>query len=233
MLDSQDVYVEDLPRDRVLQLRDQVVAAAGQQKRRQRQRRAAGGVAVACLAIASILAVQVSQPTSAFATWQAVPRTLSTTGEGRAAIDDCRTAVEASLQTSGRKVPELTGVLSEARGKTRAALLRGTSEIALCISAPNSFHTAWTPTDPVPELKSEPIRVVGNGGSLDGDDPRYVYGEVSPSVGAVGVELNDGTTVTASTTDGYFLAWWPKAAAPEQVTAFDGSGAVLTVVDLN
>lgn len=53
-----------------------------------------------------------------------------------------------------------------------------------------------------------------------------LIGQVSPDVAAVQVVTADGCSFRASAANGYFLAWWPGAAAPRTVTAVTANGVI-------
>lgn len=232
MLDERTTFVEALPEDTTQRLRDCVVAAAATDKRKRRQRRGALTTLAFALIASLALGITLTQTKATYASWQAQPTPLDVADEGQPAVDSCLASLRENRPDESAATAARSGLIAEVRGDITATLLRGPSDLALCVVAPRSSHTAWTPTDQNPLSREELVRVVGNGGSLDGDEPRYVYGRVSRDAADVVVTLADGTRVAASVAKGYFLAWWPMATAPSTVSAMAENGKILQTLQL-
>ena len=57
-----------------------------------------------------------------------------------------------------------------------------------------------------------------------GDALTLVYGRVGDGVTVVTVDRSDGTSVQATVTNGWYLAWWPGSAAAKTAAVTSASG---------
>ena len=205
-------------------LRADVLARVEIIQRQRRQRRNAG-LGVAALVTIAGLGYANLAPTTSYASWTAVP-TARVVSMNDPIVSECRENVpQGPISSVGRAMP--SAVLAESRGDFTAVLLGASDNISVCI-ADDAARAAGRTVAPALGA-GEVLSVAGNGGSLDSEGARYVYGRVSGDVLGVEVRTDDGTLVTASVKEGYFLAWWPAPAGPVSVTAL-GSGGTLDVV---
>ncbi|GAA3858825.1 hypothetical protein GCM10022243_25570 [Saccharothrix violaceirubra] len=189
----------------------------------------AGAVAllVAVLLVADVLVT----PQPAYASWTAEPSGLGpaeTAALGTRCADDVRDAFPDAAS-------DLRPVVGERRGVFQTALVASGRQVALCAdwlgvrdgdSVRGGTLSGLTPDAAL--APGEVLQTVAVPGQASGPDAaRIAYGLVSPEVSRVTVDTADGRHVTASVHDGYFLAWWPSGADPEQVTAFDSAGRAL------
>jgi hypothetical protein len=76
-----------------------------------------------------------------------------------------------------------------------------------------------------PVLAANDVVIVGSGGmSGGGDASSSVVGRVGVDVTAVRVVFPSGSSLQASVSDGWFIAWWPTAEMGFVAEAFDASG---------
>ena len=60
-----------------------------------------------------------------------------------------------------------------------------------------------------------------------GSSVQFLTGRVSPKVGKVVIGTEDGLEVTATTDNGWVVAWWPSLGKPKYVRLYDQAGGVL------
>jgi hypothetical protein len=60
-----------------------------------------------------------------------------------------------------------------------------------------------------------------------GSSVQFLTGRVSPKVGKVVIGTEDGLEVTATTDNGWVVAWWPSLGKPKYVRLYDEAGGVL------
>ncbi|GAA0604045.1 hypothetical protein HPO96_18410 [Kribbella sandramycini] len=216
--------VKALDGDARRRAREAALAGAVQVQRGRRRLLAQGSAAVVTLVAGGVLTYSALFPASAYASWTAVPHGAAV------AMDDAR------LQPCLSSIPAEPGevvdaarfkpLVAEGRGDFTAVLLGDESSVLVCIYDQDNRSTGRVDAEALPTGSS--VKLLGNGGSLDkGDGARYVFGPVAAGVSSVKVTTTDGTEVTASVADGYFLAWWPAPAGPVSVTALDRSNTVL------
>lgn len=178
-------------------------------------RLAAGAVAAGAV---GVLVMQPWASTSAYASWTTVPdhvdsATTKTLGES------CSAKQKAHFKESKEFLP----VVAERRGDSTAVLMSGSGQLSLCVSTSSGELGGQMEVTPMPTGKA--IVLDANPGLLSGPDAwQAAYGRVSADVTGVVVRTHDGRTVTASTSRGYFLCWWPSGAAPASITATDANG---------
>lgn len=188
---------------------------------RMRRWRQTGLGAAAAAAIAAVLVIQPWASTEAYASWTATPdqvdaATLHSLGA------TCSTRQRAHFS----QVTAMHPVVGEQRGNFYAVLLGGDQAVSACVEVPSGELGGLTQLSGAPA--PAPVALDANPGLLSGPDAfRIAYGRVSTSVATVVVQTADGRSVTASTANGYFLAWWPSGAAATAVTAKDAAGTTL------
>lgn len=224
MIDQAILDVQDLTPVRAADLRaDLLQRTLHLHRTAKRRRNTAASAAVAVVGTA--LGYAALAPTSTFASWTEVPSPLQV-GIDDPIVDQCLLALpDGPAKLIGRAAP--TPVLGERRGNFNAVLLGASDSISVCISDDTSRASGRTRA---PALSpDEAISLIGNGGSLDEEGARYVYGRVAVMVTGVDVRTSGGMHVTASVTDGYYLAWWPAPDAPASITASGARGVVQVI----
>jgi hypothetical protein len=132
----------------------------------------------------------------------------------------------ARLQASGGRAstagewPTSSGewrtILTDTRGPYTIVLLANTGGSAKCLTGPGFPGPAigvseQSTASPPPALPSGQIGQLSYGFSRAIDEQPYMdtSGRVGSGVSAVTFVLGDGSHVTASVENGWFLAWWP------------------------
>jgi hypothetical protein len=135
----------------------------------------------------------------------------------------CRGALDAAIP--------LTIVLQDRRTSSTAAFF---------LSAPGHFGSCLisvggagggSSTDIVPELRGMITVDEQSRGTAGAVTSVTLGGLIAPDVAAVQIDLDDGQQVRASVGNGYWLAWWPGVATGVRVTALDGTGVIVGVLD--
>ena len=194
---------------------------------------AAGGVAVVAGAVVAVSLVGLGTDTPrAFAGWSATPSAHSGT-HVRQVQEACRSRLPTSARirhaqetASGRHlpspIPSITAgswraVVIDTRGPYTTILFvaaHGAAELS-CFSGrqPASLGGSFAthPPGPVP---AGHVSIVSSGSTTtppaEGSQHfSQVVGRTGPGVTGVTLTLRDGTRVTASLANGWFLAWWP------------------------
>lgn len=214
-------------------------AVATQRPRGRRSLIWAGVAATAAMLLVSVLGPRSAAPTAA--AWTPVPSPL---GSDRAAevISQCQD----SLGTVGStKV-----AIAEQRGRSAAVVLEND---ALCIGfaddgpAGGGMAGGWQDV-PLLHPTGDAVNVIYSGmaggvtqSATPGDDRTQhwvvvvvaVEAEVGPAVTHAEVTLTDGEVVTATVSNGWLLAWWPKGVVPVWLITHSAQGARYTPVTAN
>ncbi len=214
--------VEPLSEKARAQARARVYASVADAKRRRRNgtTSALGALTV----IAAGVVYPSLNPTTAYASWTAVPTSGSISATD-SRVQSCLGSLPTGPVESVGSSESLAPAVVESRGNFTATLLGAGDSIAFCIFDEHNRASGRTIAPPL--HGEEIVSVIGNGGSLDEEGARYAYGRVAATVQRVRVETSDSVQVTASVSNGYYLAWWPSNKPPQTVTALDSSGRVL------
>lgn len=200
----------------------------------QRQRPSARRVAVAAVALVAAGAAAVAVVfglagngvPSAFAGWSANP-----TRAGRVQLQRAESACTALVSLPASLVP----TLADTRGPTSLLLYLdpGSSPptATLCISGVPDFgthvrfDTVETATRGTPGSINE--RSTGISSTADHHSFGFIDGMVGSHVTAVTLVLTDGRHIRATTSHGWFAAWWPKYAFARtaQITTTTGTSS--------
>jgi hypothetical protein len=183
---------------------------------------------------------------AAFAGWSATPTPASS---AQLAADQaaCQADLAANTTPAPFSTSQITGwraVLTDTRGPFSYLIMQSGDYHAACFSGPgftrlgeygyaiDSSQRAGTDQAPANSIVTESAgtSLLGaNGQPYNGSGPMgSAYGEIDgstgPGVTAVTLVLSDGTDVQATTSSGWFAAWWPgKQTAPEaQLTTSTG-----------
>jgi hypothetical protein len=189
----------------------------------------AGG-ALACAAVAGGLAVTLglSHPSPAFAGWKAHP-TGARPGEVSDAGSSCVGKLQAvsgsaadraaTAQTGQPLLPALSSlsqVLSDTRGPFTFLIYASSdgSASAACFTAPGfTSASEMRAAGPVTPVATDGVSVMRQSqATSQGNGYTFIEGQVGSGVSQVTLNLSDGSTVQASTENGWFAAWWPGSA---------------------
>lgn len=179
-----------------------------------------------------VLACVPSTPSSSevIGPWQARPfegldRGLATTAEGL-----CR---ESTPQVAG-----LTLVLHDQRGRgIDTVLYAGPTDTATCqvlvgadgVTFLTGGASSGAPAD-APGPLSLLVDSMGSSSGSDVETTSEILGRTGAGVVAVRILLSDGSEVLATTSNGWFYAWWPGDATAASVSGDDATGRMVVTV---
>ena len=170
----------------------------------------AGGVAGVAAAVVAVVTLG-STAAPAFAGWSASP-TNPLPGQTAAALSEC-----------GSGTPTIT----DTRGPYTAAIYAGANSTRTCLQGDSvsidSASSGGTPTVP----GDGQIVLNGAGSQANGNALTLVDGRVGAGVTAVTVVLSDGSSVHATVSNGWYLAWWPgtSQATHAEITTATGTSS--------
>lgn len=182
--------------------------------RSRRPRLAIGGVATAAGTTAAIL-VLTGGATSAFAGWKATP-TKAAPGQLGAAARAC---------TSQQPVAGMPLVLSDVRGPFTFQVYANARMSATCINGPDVSVVRALGSSQAVSVPAGQVQLSGGHSTVrDGEAFGFSEGRTGSGVTAVALHLTDGSTVSATVANGWYVAWWPTAADLESATVTSASG---------
>jgi hypothetical protein len=171
----------------------------------------ATGIAAAVAAIVTLG----SSAAPAFAGWQSTP---TTPAPGQLAQ-----AAQACGQDLG------SPVLTDSRGPYTASIYADSTTSDVCLSG-NGVSMASRSTTRAPVSVAAGHIELDGGGTRDGagNALTLVDGRTGAGVTAVTIERSDGSSVQATVTNGWYLAWWPGtvAARNAEITTASGTSTV-------
>jgi hypothetical protein len=171
----------------------------------------ASGIAAA---VAAIVALG-SSAAPAFAGWRSIP-TRPVTGQLAQAAQACG-------QNLG------SPALTDSRGPYTASIYADSTSSDVCLSGNGVSMSSSSASQAPTAIVAGQIQLDG-GGTRDsaGDALTLVDGRTGAGVTAVTIERSDGSSVQATVTNGWYLAWWPGTAAPTnaQITTDSGTSTV-------
>lgn len=163
---------------------------------------------------AAVVALVVSLSSGAapaFAGWQATP-TTPTTSPAAAAGQSCGGVVG---------TPDLT----DARGPYTAVIYTQGDTQYVCLSGNDIFmQTSSTSSRPVAVAAGQLQFSGGVTQDSAGDQLTVADGRTGSGVTAVSFDLSDGSTVEATVSGGYYMAWWPGTATATSAEITTASG---------
>lgn len=170
--------------------------------------------ATGAAAVAAIVALG-SSAAPAFAGWQAKP-TSPAPGQLAHAARSCG-------QDLG------SPVMTDSRGPYTASIYANSTTSNLCLSG-NGVSMSSFSTSVAPDSVAAGQIQSGGLGTRDsaGDALTVVDGRAGAGVTAVTIDRGDGSSVQATVTHGWYLAWWPGtvAATKAEVTTASGTSTV-------
>jgi hypothetical protein len=179
---------------------------------------------VVVLGIGVLLGRQVATPPSVFGSWQPVP-----------SIADPKLAAVARNVCLHEGEGGATLLIQDQRGLAAALLFRNGNDMIMCVAffdASGEIETATSSgTQLTPETTTFGLDSVGRAPSFTTHPGlTWLFGHQPANTGGVVLVLADGTTVTSSSSGGWFLAWWPSDQTVASMSALDGHGNSVTVV---
>jgi hypothetical protein len=194
-------------------------AVAAPAPRLARRRLLAGAAAVAVLA-AGTVAASVLLPggtPQAYASWTPIPQTVT----GAQVLPQAQACANGWGTSWGRAPVASDILLAERRGTATLLITRkgDTPNLVACtVLDPAAGTTGAELLDPTADTPAPDSVSVQSMGASSGDDHVWhsdVIGRADPSVTGVDVVLPDGRTIQASTSAGWWAAWWPGHEAGE------------------
>ena len=120
-------------------------------------------------------------------------------------------------------------VLTDSRGPYTASIYADSTTSDVCLSG-NGVSMSSSSTSAAPLSVAAGQIQLGGGGTRDsaGDALTLVDGRTGAGVTAVTIERSDGSSVQATVSNGWYLAWWPGtvAATNAKVTTASGTSTV-------
>jgi hypothetical protein len=172
------------------------------------------GVGGAAAAVTAVFALS-SGAAPAFAGWQATP---TSPAPGQLAH-----AAQACGQDLGNPV------LTDSRGPYTVSIYADSTTRDVCLSG-NGVSMSSSSTSAAPVSVAAGQIELDGGGTRDsaGNALTLVDGRSGAGVTGVTIERSDGSSVQATVTDGWYLAWWPGtvAATNAEVTTASGTSTV-------
>ncbi len=150
----------------------------------------------------SIVGLGTSAP-NAFAGWKPTPTHASLAQMAKAQM-----ACDAQL--SGHPDGALRPVLDDTRGPFTVVIFAGTNEMSSCITGPGFTAISGSTGPGVTTVPAGRVELTSTHFTTrDGDPYTIVQGHAGKGVSSATLNLDDGTTVKATTANGWFTAWWP------------------------
>lgn len=213
-------------------------------RRRHNTRLAIGGIsvasAIAVLVVALILTVASPGTQSAFAGWSATPAraSISRTAAAKAACAMGTAPAPGGGPLSRIRARKWRTVLTDVRGPFIAVVLQAAegraSMSCLLGPAPTSsggshlLYRNGTLMPAPPSVANGEVKVVSSGtavipGASNGTF-RRIEGRTGANVTGVTIILTNGKDVHATSSGGWFLAWWPSSAKAVSIEVATASG---------
>ena len=181
---------------------------------------------VVVLAFGVLLGRQLATPTSVFGSWQSVPSI---------ADPKLATAARGACLTEGDGGASL--VIQDQRGLAAALLFRAGGDMVMCVAffdVNGEIQTASSSgTHLSPESTAFGLDSVGRAPGFSPTDPglTWLFGHHPAETRDVVLVLEDGTKVSASSSGGWFLAWWPSDQTVASMSVLDAQGKAVTVTE--
>jgi hypothetical protein len=233
----------------------QPIAEAPRHSRREPRVLLAAAFAVALLAVVVFVGGSMIQPPSAFATWTALPTRLDPAFAEqmqencalRAPSDDdpdLDPELRAAMANQRRVFATLPLVVMDQRGRAAVALFAArltdgqASVMCMTVAAKAGGRPVagggGSSTGAIESPRDGPLRLfTAQRNSSDAGIYTSYAGHVDPEVAQVTLERSEGGGVTASVSDGYFVAWWPGDAYATNFVAYGAGGETLAKIDNN
>lgn len=226
--------------------REGLLQAIGAKPSRKRRLVALAGTAAVATGLATGVLTMGAGTPYAFAGWSAEP-SAPTPGQVQSAQSVCQSHLggpvsdqpankQASAgQPSNKSLPSgpFTAVLSDVRGPfTTTIFSDGSPGSALCLAAPDATSLRWVVGDAVAPgasaITPDQVSLLAR----NGQTYTLIEGRIGSAVTDVILQLADGSTVTATSGHGHFIAWWPGAEGIDSATLTTGVGTVTQSLNL-
>ena len=184
---------------------------------------AVGGLASVAGTAGVVLALT-GGATSAFAGWKSTP---TTAGAQQLAAAQQACADQAPIAGLPLK-------LSDTRGPFTFQIYASDRVAAICTTGP-SFRSvsAMGSSAPVTVADAKIQASFAHTTNRDGQAFAFADGRLGADVSAVTFDLTDGTKVTATVQNGWYVAWWPGAAEAKSVELTTPNGVQTQTFDTN
>ena len=234
MIDLQPAPVPDLSDEWIASHQMALVAVLSQRRRRSLRWVALAGATGAAAAVSSLVLVGGGEQ-SAFAGWSSSP-TPPTSGQVTSAAAECQADL-AQLPPSSNKGTEaapLVPKLSDVRGPYTVTVLGNrTGSGVLCITTPDGNSALrWL------MQSGEPVSTGAIAVDQDSVSAResqaytLVEGRAGDGVTGVTLVLGNGRTVTATSGNGVFVAWWPGSESITSAIVSTATGVTTQTLNL-
>ena len=179
---------------------------------------------VVVLAIGVLLGRQLATPTSVFGSWQPVP-----------SLADPKLAAAARSVCLHEGDGGASLLIQDQRGLAAELLFRNGNDMIMCVAFFDADGVigaaASSGTHLLPETTTFGLDSVGRAPGFTTANPgmTWLFGHQPANAGGVVLVLEDGTKVTASSSGGWFIAWWPSDLTVASMSAHDADGSSVTV----
>jgi hypothetical protein len=171
----------------------------------------------------------------AFAGWSVSPTTPGA-GQVAAAEADCQAQLAHPRfvpNNRGAEVSSLRPELSDVRGPYTATLFGdGTNNEVLCVATLGNTAVRWIAQSNAPVGAGKIVVDQMSFGDREGQPYTMLVGRTGTGVTAVTLSLAKDGSVTATSGNGYFLAWWPGSDTVTSATVDSATGASTQSLDL-
>jgi hypothetical protein len=182
---------------------------------------AVAGATAAAVAVVALIGLGAGA-SNAFAGWTPTPTPPAPAQLGRA---------EASCKQQS-PVAGLPLRLSDTRGPFTFSVYADSDSSATCISGPTfTSVSADSSSAPVSIPPGQVLLRSSHVTNRDGQAYSFAVGHTGAGVSAVTLNLDDGTSVTATVENGWFVAWWPSAHAVSSADVTTPSGVKTQTFD--
>jgi hypothetical protein len=163
---------------------------------------------------------------TAFAGWSASP-TAASSGQLQAAQSACQSVP--ALPSGSPALASLTPTLADTRGPFSLLVYTQNGASTVCIAGlPQSGTAILSAGEPyVTSVAPGTIEPQGHfaDGAFSGQAQYHLLvGETGAGVTGVALTLDDGTSVDATATDGWFAAWWPGTQGVQSAAVTTANG---------
>jgi hypothetical protein len=175
---------------------------------------AIGATGVSAMAVAVVVTVTLgSSAAPAFAGWSATP-TRPGAGQIAASEQQCR----ANLGTP---------VLTDTRGPYTASIYASATSSHTCLQGGSLSIASGHAGANLADVPAGQVQLFGSGmENSSGQALTLVDGRIGAGVGSVRIDRGDGSSVQATVSGGWYLAWWPGTARATTADVTSTTGIV-------
>jgi hypothetical protein len=173
--------------------------------------------------IAGVVIALTSGASTAFAGWKAQPTAPSPQQIALA---------QASCASRQSPISGLPLVLSDTRGPFTFQVYANDHASASCITGPSFTSIAGSFSSAAVTVPAGKIQAsVAHTTTRDGNAYAFSEGRTGAGVTGVTFDLSDGTKVTATVQNGWYVAWWPGARQAKAAEVTTASGTTTQPID--